>query len=383
MATAGTVSVENLMDQANIWTESSRSSHEGRHDRAIVAKGVAGGAAAGCAGAVMESSTARLSLDPGPEGEAQAWSVIRGLAHFARGPGFDPGRFQAFRSRPNGDLVPLAHGEFGWAEWCWRPGHGWAPGPAPLDPEIQVFADLYLPVCGVSPPGCLAVGHLGQSLDGFIATGCGDSFYVTGPENIRHLHRMRALSDGVLVGTETAACDDPRLTTRLVPGDNPVRVILDRQRRLPPGLHIFTDGAAETLLCCDRQLVRPGQDRQGQARVLGVPCRAGRLDLRALMEALTERGLRRLFVEGGGALVSAFLSQGLLDRLQLTVAPLVIGTGRPGLRVPAPDRLSDARRPPVRLFQMGSDLLYDLDLRRQAGSHGTTEEARPPLVRVF
>lgn len=331
----------------------------------------------------MESSTARLSPSPGPEGEVQAWSMIRGLAQFARGPGFDPGRFQAFGSRPNGDLTFLAGGESRWADWCWRPGHGWAPGPATLDPEVQALADLYLPLCGPSPPGCAVVGHLGQSLDGFIATGCGDSFYVTGPENIRHLHRMRALSDGVLVGTETAACDDPRLTTRLVAGDNPVRVILDRQRRLPPGLRIFTDGAAETLLCCDRELARPGQDRQGQAQVLGIPCRAGRLDLRALTEALAERGLRRLFVEGGGALVSALLSQGLLDRLQLTVAPLVIGTGRPGLRVPAPDRLIDARRPPVRLFQMGSDLLYDLDLRGEAQSPGPMGRAGPPLVRVF
>ena len=333
----------------------------------------------------MEASSVRLSLDSCPEGEVEtrAWSMIRGLARCARDPGFEPGRSQAFRSRPDGGLAPLARGEVCWADWCWRPGHGWAPGPASLDPEVRALADLYLPLCGPSPPGCVVVGHLGQSLDGFIATGCGDSFYVTGPENIRHLHRMRALSDGVLVGTETAACDDPRLTTRLVAGDNPVRVILDRRRRLPPGLRIFTDGAAETLLCCDRELVHPGQERQGQARVLGIPGRAGRLDLRALMEALVERGLRRLFVEGGGALVSAFLSQGLLDRLQLTVAPLVIGTGRPGLRVPAPDRLVDARRPPVRLFRMGSDLLYDLDLRPPAESQGATEEARPPLARVF
>jgi riboflavin-specific deaminase-like protein len=227
------------------------------------------------------------------------------------------------------------------------------------------------------------VGHLGQSLDGFIATGCGDSFYVTGPENIRHLHRMRALCDAVLVGTETAACDDPRLTTRLVPGDNPVRVILDRRRRLPQSLGVFTDDAAQTLLCCDRGLVAPGQDRQGQARVLGVPCREGRLDLSLLLETLAGLGLRRLLVEGGGALVSAFLAQGLLDRLHLTIAPLVIGTGRPGLRIPAPDRLADAHRPPARLFRMGADLLYDLDLGCDSRVQAIPREPLSPLARVF
>lgn len=243
--------------------------------------------------------------------------------------------------------------------------------------------DLYLPLCGPPTVSPRVLGHLGQSLDGFIATGRGDSCFVTGPENIRHLHRLRALSDAVLVGTETAACDDPRLTTRLVPGDNPVRVVLDRQRRLPSGLRLFTDGAAETLVCCDRALVRRHDERQGQARVLGIPCRDGWLDLRALVEALGERGLRQVFVEGGGVLVSGFLAQGLLDRLHLALAPLLIGTGRPGLRIPAPERLADAKRPRVRLFQMGADLLYDLTLGPGWRSPGPRDARLAPLARVY
>ena len=333
----------------------------------------------------MESSSAVRTLDPGGEGgaEARAWCLIRRLARHARRPSFDPQRLQWVGFKPDGDLVPLAAGEPRGSDWAWRPGRGWVPLAAPRDPAVQALLDLYLPLCGPVPAGVCVVGHLGQSLDGFIATGCGDSVYVTGPENIRHLHRMRALSDAVLVGTETAACDDPRLTTRLVPGDNPVRVVLDRQRRLPPGLRVFADGAAETLLCCDRNLVDSAEERQGQARVLGIPCRAGRLDLGALLETLSGQGLRQLFVEGGGALVSAFLAQGLLDRLHLTLAPLVIGTGRPGLRIPAPERLADAQRPPARLFRMGADLLYDLDLRAQGLSPVSRDGTLPSLARVF
>ena len=74
--------------------------------------------------------------------------------------------------------------------------------------------------------------YVASSLDGFIATPGGDSRFVTGPDNILHLHRMRALSDAVVVGAQTVAADDPRLTTRMVPGDSPVRVVLDPRRRL-------------------------------------------------------------------------------------------------------------------------------------------------------
>jgi riboflavin-specific deaminase-like protein len=226
------------------------------------------------------------------------------------------------------------------------------------------------------------VAHLGQSLDGFIATKNGDSCFVTGPDNIRHLHRMRALSDAVLVGTETVACDNPRLTTRLVPGDNPVRVILDRSRRLDPGLRVFQDGEAETLLCCAEELAGVGGGRHGQAQVLGIPTRDGRLDLDALLGALAGRGIRRLFIEGGGTTVSAFLAAGLLSRLQITVAPVLIGAGRPGLRIPGPAILAEALRPPARLFRMGGDLLYDLDLAHPGSGFAPLAPERPALERI-
>jgi riboflavin biosynthesis pyrimidine reductase len=79
--------------------------------------------------------------------------------------------------------------------------------------------------------------------------------------------------------------------------------------------------------------------------------------------ALHARGLKLLFVEGGGVTVSRFLAQGCLDRLHLAVAPVLIGNGRPGLRFTGAERLADCLRPPCRVHAMGCDQLWDLDLR--------------------
>ena len=93
----------------------------------------------------------------------------------------------------------------------------------------------------------MTIGHLGQSLDGFIATPSGDSQYVTGDDNIVHLHRMRALSDAVVVGAGTVATDDPQLTVRHVTGPNPLRVVFDPGRRLAQTYRVFTDDSGPTL----------------------------------------------------------------------------------------------------------------------------------------
>jgi riboflavin-specific deaminase-like protein len=248
-----------------------------------------------------------------------------------------------------------------------------------LPPDLQALFDLYLPVCAAGPSTFVTIGHLGQSLDGYIATHAGDSSYVNGPENIVHLHRMRALCDAVVVGAATIAKDDPRLTTRLADGSNPVRVIIDPRRRLEKHHRVFRDGEARTVLFCDAELATDATRIDG-VEVIGVRSDAGRLDLGMLLECLHARGLHSTFVEGGGTTVSRFLEAGLLDRLQIAIAPLVIGRGRPGLRLPANERITECMRPEHRVFAMGPDILFDCDLKHR-GSPGS--DARASLARVY
>jgi riboflavin-specific deaminase-like protein len=232
-------------------------------------------------------------------------------------------------------------------------------------------------VCSASARRPLTIAHLGQSLDGHIATSSGDSYYVTGPANVTHLHRLRALSDAVIVGAGTVERDDPRLTVRNVDGRSPTRVILDPRRRLGARRRVFDDAAPTILVCAQGS---GDTNTPGGAELLALPQRDGALDLRALLAALHERGLHALFVEGGGATVSCFLEAGLLDRVQIAIAPLVTGSGRRGLSLPARDKIADCLRPKHRVFTMGGDVLFDCDLR--AGAAADTSGSSLDVARV-
>ena len=254
--------------------------------------------------------------------------------------------------------APLAH-EPG---WLIREGDRLSLAPS-TPAAARPLLELYAPLCTTRAGKPLTLAHLGQSLDGNIATGTGDSYYVTGPDNVRHLHRLRALADAIVVGAGTIARDDPALTVRHVEGVHPLRVVLDPNARLDASRRVFTDGAAPTLVVHAEGVAKRAP---GDAEVVSVPVEDGRLRLDVLLARLHERDCWSVFVEGGGTTVSAFLEGGLLDRLHVAIAPLITGQGRLGLTLAARDRIAECLRPAHRVFTMGGDVLFDCDLREAA-----------------
>ena len=235
----------------------------------------------------------------------------------------------------------------------------WEASSAPTD-EARLILDLFLPL-QVQPD--LVVAQAGQSLDGRIATESGHSHYVTGPEDIRRLHRLRSLVDAVVVGAGTVASDNPRLTVREVEGDNPARVVIDPGGRLEPDCHLLSDGAAPTLVVRHNAAAR--SEMAGAETISLAADTEKAIDPRTIVLALRARGLRRLLIEGGGLTLSRFLDAGLVNRLHVTVAPLLIGSGRPAFTLAPVATLDDALRPPCRTFRLGNDVLFDLDLTRR------------------
>lgn len=286
--------------------------------------------------------------------------------------------------------------------WAWQ---------IPIHAPMHALFDVYKPLLDArrqhrdhAQAAPWVVAQLGQSLDGFIATATGDSFFVNGEPCLLHLHRLRALCDAVLVGAGSVAADNPQLTTRKVAGPHPVRVVLDAQARLDGAARVFQDGQAPTLWVCDAQFAPLARERvqaltsacsqasntasnttqSGPAHpaceVLAVPGliddpASGGYAPQRVIEALAQRGLRLLFVEGGGVTVSRFFAAQALHRLHLAVAPVFIGQGRRGLQVPANDVMAECLRPTARSINMGEDVLWDLALEARALKPGP--EARP------
>lgn len=198
----------------------------------------------------------------------------------------------------------------------------------------------------------LVVVKLAVSLDGRSAAADGTSQWLTGSTARQRAHRARAEADAVMVGAGTAVADDPRLTVRdpgqAWDGPQPLRVVLDGRARLSPDAALADTSAAPTLL-----VVGPTADpsrvaaleRAGVEAVTVDAGRAGGADLHAVLDALWERDVRQVLVEGGPTLAGAVVRAGLADRLEMHVAATLLGEhGLPALSgLPVPT-LADAPR---------------------------------------
>lgn len=172
------------------------------------------------------------------------------------------------------------------------------------------------------------------SLDGRIATHTGDSKWITGEAARREVHQLRAAADAVLVGAETALADDPQLSVRLVPGTDPLRVVLDSRLRLSPGAALLGPQAV-VFHAPDADASRAEGLRATGARVVEVPRAGEGLAVAPVLRHLATLGVVTLLVEGGGRVHGSLLAARVVDEAWIYVAPRLLGRGRPALDLPS------------------------------------------------
>lgn len=253
---------------------------------------------------------------------------------------------------------------------------GWAGVPEMFragQPLPEPWEGIFGALRSTGADGLIVVGQLGQSLDGRIATPTGHSHYINGPAGLDHLHRLRSLMDAVVIGVGTALADDPRLTVRRVEGPQPARVVIDPNGRLQRSARLLAEDGV------DRLLVTAAGNTPSLPRgidVIALPTTERRIEPKAILTALAERGLQRILIEGGADTVSRFVAARCLDRLHVVVAPIILGSGRSGLSLPPIERADEAMRAPIHVHQLDDEVLFDCDLSAQRVAVGQANKSR-------
>ena len=176
----------------------------------------------------------------------------------------------------------------------------------------------------------------GMSLDGYLGSASPRRLELSNDADFDRVDAVRASCDAILVGAATVRLDNPRLlvrsetrrdarTARGLP-PSPIKVTLTERLELDPRADFFTTGDIEKLVYCASPRVPDARSRLGTVATVvdgGEP-----VDMRSLSEDLGARGVERLMVEGGGNVHTQFLTDNLVDELQLVVAPFFVGDSR-------------------------------------------------------
>ena len=249
-------------------------------------------------------------------------------------PSFDDGT-QAILSRE-----PLTHD--GWHTETLLEGKLWLLRAPDCDDDLHTALRIYAPLAlarWISGDRSFVLVHMAQSLDGKVSTTAGHSKWIGNDDNLRHAHRLRALVDGVLVGGRTASLDMPRLSVRHVHGEDPARIILSDSFTALDALPRVDGMRTIIARTSDRNGIPTGRD---DFEIVRCDSTDGAVDVPSLLACLRASGVQTILVEGGPQTFRAFQEAGAVDWLQLHVAPVLFGSGRPVLQLPEIDAVDDA-----------------------------------------
>ncbi|MEO0073843.1 MAG: bifunctional diaminohydroxyphosphoribosylaminopyrimidine deaminase/5-amino-6-(5-phosphoribosylamino)uracil reductase RibD [candidate division WOR-3 bacterium] len=199
------------------------------------------------------------------------------------------------------------------------------------------------------------------SLDGMMATGSGESMWITGEQARRFGQELRRAADAVVVGVNTVMTDNPRLTCRILKRKRLLRVVLDSELRLDPERRLFSEPGEVLVFTASSNRQRRQRLERAGAQVISVRLQAkGRIHWQDILAELYRRQVMSVLIEGGATVVSSALEAGVVDKAYVLHAPKIIGPGRLFSQGISPRRLDSAIvLGDVKHTVLGSDVLTE------------------------
>ena len=165
----------------------------------------------------------------------------------------------------------------------------------------------------------ISILHLAQSIDGRMATMNHNSRWISNSENLVYVHRMRALSDAILIGANTLLKDKPALTVRYVKGPNPVKVILGNSAKCFSSILESKDRVIHLV-------TRPVPEIKGIEPVI-IECVSEQIPPVDILRQLYKKGIYSVYIEGGAFTISSFIREKAADIMNFYISPVIIGSG--------------------------------------------------------
>jgi len=181
---------------------------------------------------------------------------------------------------------------------------------------------------------CYAIAHFAQTLDGRIASSTGDSKWIGNDDNLIHAHKMRALSDAILVGAGTLRIDNPRLNVRLVKGKNPTKVVIGGDKL---DFDNFLAVDQNTIIFCQNHC-----DHSDDQRLISLAKDQDQYKPKELLNVLYHKGIHLVYIEGGSHTTSEFIKQRAIDQVQVHITPKIMGSGLTGFQFEGLNNVEDA-----------------------------------------
>ena len=164
-----------------------------------------------------------------------------------------------------------------------------------------------------------------MTIDGKIATKKGDSELSSKQDKLR-IHKLRSKVDAILVGSNTVKRDNPSLTVRYVKGKNPIRIILDSKGTISFDSKIVkTSKKIPTILAVSKKASKKTIDKLKKNSIEVIETGENRVNLKNLLNILSKNKVKTILVEGGGTVNWAFIKEGLVDEIIVTVTPFLVG----------------------------------------------------------